>query len=527
MKISEAKIRQQASTLFASWRADWNRFLVDVCGVELDDSQREIITAIQHNKRVSVRSGTARGKDFVAACAAVCFLYLTPRWDASGNMIENTKVALTAPTDRQVKNIMMPEVSRLIHRAHKRGFRLGGNLSQSAIRMREEEWFLVGFKADDNNHEAWSGFHAVHTMFVATEATGISDDTFAAIEGNLQGDSRFLIVFNPNTTIGYAAESQKSDRWQRFVLNSLNAPNVMQKRTVIPGQVDYEWVADKVANWATPISESDVDAGQDDFCFEGAWFRPSDLFRKKVLGQFPKENETSLIPQSWIEIAQARWLANKPNREAPIIGVDVAGMGRDSTVKCYRHGNRVERIVKHNSGGKANHMAIAGEIVADLQAYKGSTTSIDTIGEGAGVYSRICEVMERDNIRVISCKNSEAAKYRNGKPYTDITGEYKFKNLRAYLHWCVRDWLNPANGFNPELPPSGSLMEEATSIEWSFASDGSIIIEPKDDIKQRIGHSPDEWDALCNTFHPQAIRMLNYNIQRQENAFNNIEDIIY
>ena len=140
MKISEAKIRQQASTLFTSWRADWNRFLVDVCGVELDDSQREIITAIQHNKRVSVRSGTARGKDFVAACAAVCFLYLTPRWDTSGNMIENTKVALTAPTDRQVKNIMMPEVSRLIHKAHKRGFRLGGNLSQSAIRMREEEW---------------------------------------------------------------------------------------------------------------------------------------------------------------------------------------------------------------------------------------------------------------------------------------------------------------------------------------------------------------------------------------------------
>ena len=172
-------------------------------------------------------------------------------------------------------------------------------------------------------------------------------------------------------------------------------------------------------------------------------------------------------------------------------------------------------------------MAIAGEIVADLQAYKGSTTSIDTIGEGAGVYSRICEVMERDSIRVVSCKNSEAAKYRNGKPYTDITGEYKFKNLRAYLHWCVRDWLNPANGFNAELPPSGSLMEEATSIEWSFASDGSIIIEPKDDIKQRIGHSPDEWDALCNTFHPQAIRMLNYNKQRQENAFNNIEDIIY
>ena len=45
-------------------------------------------------------------------------------------------------------------------------------------------------------------------------------------------------------------------------------------------------------------------------------------------------------------------------------------------------------------------------------------------------------------------------------------------------------------------------MEEATETHWKFQSNGSIIIEPKDDIKKRIKRSPDWMDALANTFYP-------------------------
>ena len=262
MKKRKNIIRQKGLGLIDAWRADWNKFVSEAFGVYLDPEQQAILSSVQHNRRTSVASGTARGKDFVAACAAMSFLYLTPRWRRNANgeveLAENTKVALTGPTDRQVKNIMMPEISRLYNRAKARGILLPGRLTTADIRTDYAEWFLTGFKADEHNHEAWSGFHAVHTMFVVTEATGIGDDTFAAIEGNLQGDSRILLVFNPNTTIGYAAKSQKGDRWTRFCLNNLTAPNVVEKRIVIPGQVDYEWVVDKVENWCTPIDESDV-----------------------------------------------------------------------------------------------------------------------------------------------------------------------------------------------------------------------------------------------------------------------------
>lgn len=513
MNRNEAEIRKNAEALFAMWRSDWNLFIRDALGVTLDDEQKEIVTSVQHNKRVSVRSGTARGKDFVAACIAVAFLYLTPRWNKHGELIENTKVALTAPTDRQVKNIMMPEISRLFNRAKKRGFTLPGRLNAYDIRTDNEEWFLTGFKADENNHESWSGFHAVNTMFVVTEATGISDDTYTAIEGNLQGNSRFLLVFNPNKTVGYAARSQKSARWKKFCLNSLTAPNVIEKRTIFPGQVDYEWVEDKVKTWCEQISEAEVKESENDFQFCENWYRPSDLFRKKVLGEFPKVDEDVLIPQKWIEIAQERWKKyNLESHNDCIIGVDVAGMGRDCSVKCYRYGDYVEQFEKHNSGGKADHMKVAGSIVHDIKTHSGYSVSIDTIGEGAGVYSRLVEISKESNgvIReeaIVSCKYSESAKNRSNKDLTDITGQYTFANMRAYLFWAVRDWLNPDNGKGAMLPPGGSLAEEATEIRWSFLSNGRIIIEPKEDIIERLGHSTDEFDALANTFHPDAVSM--------------------
>lgn len=250
------------------WSQDWNRFCRDVLGARLDKEQQDIISSVQYNPLTAVASGTARGKDYVSACASVCFMYLTPRFDESGAMVSNTKVAMTAPSARQVSNIMTPEVRRLIKTARRKfPFACPGRLVSDDIRTDYEEWFLTGFKADDNNTEAWSGFHAANTMFVVTEASGISETIFNAIEGNLQGNSRLLIVFNPNVTTGYAARAMKAERFHKFRLDSLNAENVVTKKQTIPGQVNYEWVKDKVENWCTPIKQEDFMESEGDFTF--------------------------------------------------------------------------------------------------------------------------------------------------------------------------------------------------------------------------------------------------------------------
>jgi len=475
------------------WRSDWNVFAREVLKARLDEEQQAILTSVQHNPMTAVSSGTARGKDFVAAVAALCFLYLTPRF-ADGKMVANTKVALTAPTGRQIDVIMIPEISRLFRTAKV----LPGRLLAHGIKTDYDEWFLTGFKSDENNTEAWSGFHAVNTMFVVTEASGLSEAVFNAIEGNLQGNSRLLLVFNPNTTTGYAARAMKSERFKSFRLNSLHAENVMQKKNIIPGQVDYEWVKDKVENWTSIITREEFDEGEGDFEWEGRLYRPNDLFRVKVLGMFPKVSQDVLVPFEWIEQANRRWReyeleGYKPNRDCRL-GVDVAGMGRDSSVLCPRYDFYVPRFEVHQSGGQADHMQVAGMVRDYLNKNRRAKAFIDTIGEGAGVYSRLLELGCNN---VFSCKFSEGA-----KRLTDISGQYTFANMRAYLHWCVRDWLNPKNGFGAALPPCEQLAEELTETRWKFHSNGSVIIEPKEEIKKRLKRSPDYMDALANTFYP-------------------------
>lgn len=486
----------KARKYMEAWRADWNMFARDVLKSRLDQEQQDILSSVQFNKMTAVASGVARGKDFTSANACVCFMYLTPTWNEKGELIGNTKVAMTAPTDRQCKNIMVPEVRRLLRNAG--GF-LPGRLTSYDIRTDYEEWYLTGFKAGDDNTEAWSGFHAVNTMFAVTEASGMSETVFNAIEGNLQGNSRILIVFNPNVTTGYAARAMSSDRWNKFRLSSLNAENVVKKKIVIPGQVDYEWVADKVKNWAMPIQSTDFNEGEGDFLWEGCYYRPNDLFRVKVLGMFPKVSEDVLIPYEWIEIANKRWLEMKAEGFKPIkscmLGVDVAGMGRDSSVLCPRYDNYVSEFKAHQSAGKADHMHIVG-MVAKFLEKKGTKAFIDTIGEGAGVLSRLEELEFRN---AYSCKYSE-----NAHGLSDVTGNYTFANMRAYCYWALRDWLNPKNGFLPALPPCNQLIEEATNVHWAFQSNGSIIIEKKEKIKERIKRSPDFMDALANTFYPRA-----------------------
>ena len=480
---------------FERWRNDWTAFAKEVLRANLDEEQKAILRAVQHNKMVAVASGTSRGKDYISAVACLCFMYLTPRWNSKKELIKNTKIAMTAPTGRQVTNIMIPEITRLFTNAKV----LPGRLLADGIRTNNAEWFLTGFKASDDDTESWSGFHAVNTMFAVTEASGISETTFNAIEGNLQGNSRLLLVFNPNVTTGYAAKAMKSSRFKKFRLNSLNAENVVKKRNVIPGQVDYEWVKDKVENWCTLIQKEDFDEGQGDFEFEGLYYRPNDLFRVKVLGLFPKTSEDMLIPLEWCELAVERWRKLQEekfvSKKHPLIGIDVAGMGRDSSCFVPRYGNYVPEIKIHQSGGKADHMKVAGEATHWLSNAK-AKAFIDTIGEGAGVFSRLEELGYKN---AYSCKFSEGTKGLH-----DITGQYEFANMRAYCYWAVRDWLNPKNGFNPALPPCDELVAELTEVHWSFQSSGKIIIEAKEDIKSRLKRSPDIADALASTFYPNA-----------------------
>jgi hypothetical protein len=279
--------------------------------------------------------------------------------------------------------------------------------------------------------------------------------------------------------------------------------------------VDYDWVNGRVKDWCTKISEEQYDETEGDFFWldeetgERCCWRPNDLFRTKVRGMAPKVASDVLVPMEWIEAAWERWkefTANKFRINNQLrLGVDVAGMGRDSSCFCPRFGDYVKTFEMVHSAGKADHMAVAGKTKSTLATNTDKFTGlypsafIDTIGEGAGVYSRLQE-LQLD--RVYSVKFSAAPEF-GGRVLKDRTEQYEFANLRAYLFWCIRDWLNPAYGSKAMLPPEHKdLATELINTKWEFSSNGKVKIESKDEIKKKIKRSPDKADALAMTFYP-------------------------
>ena len=71
-------------------------------------------------------------------------------------------------------------------------------------------------------------------------------------------------------------------------------------------------------------------------------------------------------------------------------------------------------------------------------------------------------------------------------PGSLITGEFTFENVRAYCMWAIRDNLDPNNGGELMLPPDDELTQELTEPTFEIISNGSILIEPKEDIKSRL-----------------------------------------
>jgi hypothetical protein len=469
------------------YMSDWNKFAKDILNVRLTRKQRIALENIQLNRRVSIRSAHGCGKDYMAAVASLCQLYLN----------SPSKVINTAPTNRQVVDIMMSEIIRIHQNAR---IPLGGKVLTNKITFdRDPSWYMEGFKARDKVKEDWSGYHSPNLMIVVTEASGVEDEAFNAIEGILTGNSKLVLIFNPNRMLGEAYRSTQQANYTKMSISGLRCPNVRAKKVLIPGQIDWEWVNERITTpgWVTEISESQKKEEMHDFKWEGKWYRPSDLFLVQALGEFPREATDALIPRAWVEMAFKRWKRCKGKGEGPLrLGVDVAGMGADLGVFTYRRGNVVERFGVYS---KQDHMVTVGKIKNSL-IQPDDKAFVDTIGEGAGVYSRLIE--QRANAE--SVKGSVGGKSIDD--LTDLTGQRKFINLRAYLYWAIRDALDPALDGTLALPPNDSLLEDLTAVRWTVKSNGKIILCPKEEIKKAIGRSPDFGDSTSMTFMPDLGR---------------------
>ena len=92
-------------------------------------------------------------------------------------------------------------------------------------------------------------------------------------------------------------------------------------------------------------------------------------------------------------------------------------------------------------------------------------------------------------------ENTYAMCASGGSDARDKSEQLGFINLRAEWWWKLREALDPASGQDLAIPDDRELMVDLCTPRWKPSARG-IQIESKDEIKKRIGRSPDKGDSL-------------------------------
>jgi hypothetical protein len=198
------------------------------------------------------------------------------------------------------------------------------------------------------------------------------------------------------------------------------------------------------------------------------------------------DDEYQVIPTQWIIAAQARWNADGWRQSAmTACGLDI-GAGRDETTLAMRHGGWYAPL-ETVAGEAAKDPAHAAALV--IKHRKDNCPVVVDVGGGFGGASL---VLFKENGVPAQRFNGAEASTRKTKD-----GTLSFINKRAEAWWRFREELDPnqQGGSAIALPPDPKLMADLSAPTWKLTTRG-IQIESKDDIRARLGRSPDRGDAV-------------------------------
>jgi len=475
---------------FAEYRSDPVRFSEEVLGIRLWPKQQDILRALTTSPQIAVRSGQKCGKTMISVIAALWFVVC--HVDAN--------VILTAPTGRQVREILWKELRQVYLRAK---VPLGGKLNVSpagGLRYSDGRQ-IIGYSVTDTAPEDMAGTSGKTLMYVIDEASGFSQAIFDAIEGNLGGSTfgRLLAISNPTQVSGFFFDAfhRSASSWHRFAISSEEASKYANDFT---GLMQPETIARKAK-----------DGGRD-----------SPWFRIRILGQFPTSATNSVCSLAHIDSAKERFLTEAFRRlclakmvdpsadstrainereldeiaklfgpdDGPLeFGVDVARFGDDATVIQPRRGKWL--LPYKAVQGYGTHEVVGAILyLTKALAHEGERAHVKidgTGGYGGGVVDTLRLPENAPFVTVLEVNVS-----------TRSDDEERYPNLRSQLWFAISEWLKDGGGMHTALgEEDGKLDAELLTPTYKFDPKGRQVVEPKDETKKRLGRSPDRADAAA------------------------------
>lgn len=302
-----------------------------------------------------------------------------------------------------------------------------------------------------------AGLHADHILFIIDEVSDIPDGVVAAAEGALTSGKtmRLLMAGNPTRTEGplYRAFTTDADLFNRIRITGDPDNPARSKR------IDIEEARRQIQKYG----------------------RDSLTVKVNILGEFPDRQADKLLDVTDVQAAMTRALVPGSWEDSPrIIGVDVARFGDDATVFCPRQG-RVVHELKTFRG--LDNVQVAEELMRAIETWNADMAFVDE-GYGVGVIDHCRARGFGTRVQGINF----GMKARQPERYV---------NRRTEMYVRAAEWVKDGGC----LPTGDHLLAgELCAPTYRFDSKDRFALESKEDIKPRLGRSPDRADAFVLTF---------------------------
>lgn len=441
---------REAARKIKEWREDPVKFVVDVFNIEPDTWQAEVLRAFPKNQRIALQASKGPGKTFLLSCIAWNFISTRP----------HPKIAACSISADNLADNLWPEMSKLQKRSEFLQHEFEWTKTRIYAKAHPETWFMSARtfpKTADKTRQAdtLAGFHADYLLFLMDESGGIPDSVAATAEAGLATgiETHLVQAGNPTHLEGplyRAATNERHLWWVKEISGDPDDPNRAPR-------VSIEWARQQIEKYG----------------------RDNPWVLVNVFGKFPPSSLNTLLGPNEVQEAMKRhYRIEEYGHAQKRIGVDCSRFGDDSSVIFKRQGLVAFPPIEMRN---ARSNEIAARIISEKHTFNYEMAFIDeTGGYGSGVIDAL-----------IQAGDTPTGVNASGKP-TKIS----YYNKRAECWWEMAEWVKRGGAIPAGCP---ELAGELTIPTYTFKN-GKLMIEPKDQIKERLQRSPDRADALSLTF---------------------------
>lgn len=441
------------------WRKDPVQFVRDVFHVEPDRWQVKALQAFsswdRDMIRISLQACAGPGKSAVLAWCGWNFLVC---YAEAG---EHPKGAAVSISWDNLKDNLWVELAKW---QAKSPFLLASfTWTQTRIYANDhkETWFLSARSfpkgADtETMGKTLSGVHSKYVLFLIDESGAIPPEIGKAAEqavGETLGRGGFCKVLqagNPISLEGMLYAASSSTDWH--VIRITGDPDDPDRSP----RIDMEWAKAQIQKY-----------GIDD-----PWVM------SYLLGRFPKSSINTLLSVDEVEDAMGKHLREDQYSYAQKrLGIDVARGGLDATIIFPRQGLAARNYVEMRN---ANGPDVAARV---LQAKAKWGSEMEFVDDTGGFGSSVIDSLNMAGYAPLGIHFA-------GKAIKD-----RYFNKRSEMWFEMAEWVKRGGA----LPKCNYLKRELTAPTYTLHN-GKFRLEEKDQIKKRLGYSPDRADALALTF---------------------------